>query len=101
MAACKVKESVWFFAKSSGGFESKADGFPVISSEQKTIHATIARAGMAVFRAGARRDIGNSEASLIPPDATWNPGHRRSSRLQVLSCRNQDPFRKWLPIRRQ
>src|SRR5260370_22587035 len=60
MAACKVKESVWCFARSSSGFESRPAGFPFSSSEQKTAAATIAVARMAMRTAGAVRDIRGS-----------------------------------------
>src|SRR5260370_12775079 len=60
MAACKVKESVWCFARSSSGFESRPAGFPFSSSEQKTAAATIAMARVAIRTAGAVRDIRGS-----------------------------------------
>src|SRR6266704_3106277 len=60
MAACKVKESVWCFARSSGGFEIRPCGFPFSSSEQKTAAATIAMARVAIRTAGAGRDIRGS-----------------------------------------
>src|SRR5580700_11424895 len=102
MAACRVRDSVWFFARSSGGFESEPDAFPLSSNDPKTTHATIAIAGMVVVSPEAMRDVGNLERLLfIPPDARWNLGHTRSSLLQALSCWDRDPFRKWCPFRRQ
>src|SRR5713226_6650968 len=34
---------------------------------------------------------------VSPPCSMWNPGHRRSSLLQALLCRDRGPSRKWCP----
>src|SRR5713226_4733732 len=34
---------------------------------------------------------------VSPPFSIWNPGHRRSSLLQALLCRDRGPSRKWCP----
>src|SRR5260370_5128888 len=48
MAACKVSESVWSFARSSGGFESRCAGIPVMVKAHRA--ASAAKATGAIER---------------------------------------------------
>src|SRR5580704_10390396 len=78
MAACRVSESVPFFARSSGAFESKPAGFPGSSSKQKTPNATVAKDRTAVRKAGATCDMGGSRVCslrLMPGGIRIISGH--------------------------
>src|SRR5690348_17094481 len=101
MAACKVKESVWCFARSSGGFESWSGGFPMSSSEQKAAAAIMTIAAAAIWGTDAQRGVGNFQPMGHSAFARWNPGHTQSSLAQALLYWDRGPFRKWFRIGRQ